>query len=158
MITLAFSRHVSNIVSIWNRGFEDPTCPVTVSFQKQANYYLDLADCSFQYHHSFIFVVVNTLQRRAAHLHTAFTVSQSRFKAVSGSLLSVSPHTLSIAANHLENEGKVSDLTAEQKKVFDLLNEVNTVSARIPGSQASKIFCHNEFVVTLDFLVYLSCF
>ena len=67
-------------------GFEDPTRPVTVSFQKQANYYLDLADRSFRYHHSFIFVVVNILQRRAAHLHTSFTVSQSRFKAVSESL------------------------------------------------------------------------
>jgi len=125
-------------------GFEDPTHPVTVSIQKQANYYLDLADHSFRYHHSFIFVVVNILQRRAAHLHTSFTVSQPCFKAVSESLLSISPHTLSIVANHLENEGKVSDLSSEQKKVFDLLNEVNTVSARIPGSQASKIYCHNE--------------
>ena len=71
-------------------------------------------------------------------------MSQSCFKAVSEILLPISPHTLSIVANHLENEGKVSDLGAEQKKVFDLLNEVNTVSARIPGSQASKIFCHNE--------------
>ena len=108
-------------------GFEDPECPVAVSFQKQANYYLDLADHSFRYHHSFIFVVVNILQRRAAH----FTVSQSCFKAVSETLLSISPHTLSIDANHLENEGKASDLSAEQKKVFDLLNEVNAASARI---------------------------
>ena len=89
-------------------GFEDPAHTVAVSFQKQANYYLDLADCSFQYHHSFIFVVVTTLQRRAAHLHTSFTVLQSHFKAVSESLLPISPHTLSIVANHLENEGKVS--------------------------------------------------
>ena len=35
-------------------------------------------------------------------------------------------------------------MSAEEKKVFDLLNDVNTVSARIPGSQAAKIFCHNE--------------
>ena len=125
-------------------GFEDPTHPVTVSFQKQANYYLDIAEHSFQYHHSFIFVVVNILQRRAAHLHTSFTVSQSHFKAISESLLSISPHTLSIVANHLKNEGKVSHLSAERKKVFDLLSEVTTVSARLPGSQASKIFCHNE--------------
>jgi len=87
---------------------------------------------------------VNILQRRAAHLHTSLTVSQSHFKAVSETLLSISPHTLSIVANHLENEGKVSDLATEQKKVFDLLSEVNIVSAKIPGSQASKIFCHNE--------------
>ena len=79
--------------------------------------YLDLADCSFQYHHSFIFAVVNILQGRAAQLHTSFTVPQSRFKAVSESLLSISPHRLS-----------------DQKKVFDLLNEVNTVSARISFS------------------------
>ena len=77
----------------------------------------DLAECSFWYDHSFIFVVVNILQRRAAHLHTSFTVSQSRFKAVSESLLSISPHTLS-----------------EQKKVFDLLNKLNTVFAGISFS------------------------
>ena len=51
---------------------------------------------------------------------------------------------MSIVANHLENEGKAPDLSAKQKKVFDLLNEVNTVSARIPGSQALKIFCFSE--------------
>ena len=71
-------------------------------------------------------------------------MSQSHFQAISESLLSISPHTLSIVANHLKNEGKVSDLSAEKKYIFDLLNEVTTVSARLPGSQASKVFCHNE--------------
>ena len=115
-------------------GFKDPTHPVTVSFQKQANYYLDIAECSFQYHHSFIFVVVNILQRRAAHL-----VSKLFLKVYYQSLL-----TLFIVASHHKNEGKVTDLSAEKKKVFDLINEVTNVSARLPGLQASKIFCHNK--------------
>jgi hypothetical protein len=40
-------------------GFEIPDRPCAISFQKQAEYYLDLADRSFRYHHSFLFVVLN---------------------------------------------------------------------------------------------------
>ncbi|KAF8238719.1 hypothetical protein L208DRAFT_1061105, partial [Tricholoma matsutake] len=38
-------------------GFEDPTQPVPISFQQQANYCISLSDLSFRYYHSFIFVV-----------------------------------------------------------------------------------------------------
>ena len=47
-------------------------------------------------------------------------------------------------ADHLEHEGKLSSLTAAERNAIKLLRQVNTISARIPGSQASKIFVWNE--------------
>lgn len=63
-------------------GFEDKARQTGLSFQQQAQYYLNIPDCSFQYHYSFIFIILNIWQRRAAHLHTSFTVKNSKFNSV----------------------------------------------------------------------------
>jgi hypothetical protein len=125
-------------------GFEVPDRACTISFNKQAGYYLDLADRSFRYHHSFLFVVLNIIQRRTAHLQTHFTVRRSKFETVASKLVAVKSNILRSVANHLENEGKYNDLTDEQRSALDLLKHVNTIAARIPGSQAAKIFMRNE--------------
>ncbi|KAF8577716.1 hypothetical protein K439DRAFT_1649015 [Ramaria rubella] len=96
-------------------GFDDPSRSTPISFQSQASYYLDTDDRTFRYHNSFLFVVLNIIQRRMAHLHMYFT-----------------------------HEGSYADLSAEQKQALDLLKHVNTVAARIFGSQASKIQVRNE--------------
>jgi hypothetical protein len=125
-------------------GFDDPQRPTKLSFEAQANAFLDLPDKSFRHHHSYIFVALNIIQRRTAHLHTHFTVRKSKFETVARNLTSVSPDVLCSLADHLEHEGKLSSLTSEEKNAMDLLNQVNTISARIPCSQASKIFTRNE--------------
>ncbi|KIM39065.1 hypothetical protein M413DRAFT_39441, partial [Hebeloma cylindrosporum] len=101
-------------------------------------------DRSFRYHFSYIFVALNMLQRRMAHLHTYFTVKNSNFDSIARKLIEISPDTLLNLAKHLETEKSFSDLTAEEKYALELLQKVNTISARIPGSQASKIFIRNE--------------
>lgn len=58
-------------------GFEVENRQRAISFQQQAEYYLNLHDHSFRYHFSFIFVTLNILQRRLAHLHTHLTVKKS---------------------------------------------------------------------------------
>lgn len=125
-------------------GFEDKSRPTALSFQQQAQYYLNLADRSFRYHHSFLFVALNMIQRRAAHLHTFFTVKKSSFDVVAHKLTQVSPEVLNSLASRLECEHKVSQLTAQEKAAYTLLQQVNTISARIPGFQASKIYVWNE--------------
>jgi hypothetical protein len=125
-------------------GFEDKTRPTPLSFKEQAAYYFDISDRSFRYHFSYIFVALNMLQRRMAHLHTYFTTKNSNFDYVARKLIQILPHTLVDLAKHLETEKKISDLTTEQKHALELLKKVNTISARIPGSQASKIFVRNE--------------
>ncbi|KAF8228867.1 hypothetical protein L208DRAFT_1289328 [Tricholoma matsutake] len=124
-------------------GFEDPTQPVPISFQQQANYSISLSDFSFRYHHSFISVVWNIIEHRMAHLQTHFTVKSSHFDSIAEKLVAVSPDTLTAVANHLEHEGSIAPLSDDQKTVMNLLKQVNTIAAKIPGSQASKISCRN---------------
>ena len=135
-------------------GFDIPdrTCPL--SFANQAKYYLDLADRSFRYHHSFLFVILNIIQRRTAHLQTHFTVRRSRFESVASKLIAVKSNVLRSVADHLENEGKYADLSSEQKSALDLLKHVNTIAARIPGSQAAKISCGMRSKVTVGFSAF----
>lgn len=125
-------------------GFEMKDCPVSLSFQQQAAYYLSLHDRSFRYHNTFIFVCLNIIQRRQAHLYTFFTVKKSYFSKVVQDLVSVSPEILNGLATRLENECSLSDLSAEEKNAMNLLKYVNTIAAHIPGSHASKILVRNE--------------
>ena len=125
-------------------GFDDPSRKTKLSFDAQANAFLDVPDKSFRHHHSYIFVVLNISQRRAAHLQTHFTVRKSNFDDVARSLTSVSPSVLHSLAHHLQHEGKLDTLSSEEQNAMTLLKQVNTISARIPGSQASKIFTRNE--------------
>ncbi|KAG2112595.1 uncharacterized protein F5147DRAFT_572188, partial [Suillus discolor] len=125
-------------------GFEIKSRPTALAFHRQAQYCLSISDRSFRYHNSFLFVVLNILQRRQAHLQTHFSVSKSNFDSVARSLTSVSASTLQRLASQLERECKLSNLTSEEKTALALLQQVNTLSARIPGSQASKIFVRNE--------------
>ena len=125
-------------------GFEQPTRPVNISFPKQANYYFDIADRSFRFHNSFLFVTLNIIQRRAAHLHTHFTVRKNNFPSIAEKLITITPEALLSTARHLEHEGKYQDLSEEQQNAMNLLKSVNAVSARIPGSHASQIHIRNE--------------
>jgi Helitron helicase-like domain at N-terminus len=125
-------------------GFEDPARVTKLSFESQANALLDVPDHSFRYHHSYIFVALNIIQRRAAHLQTHFTVKKSKFDVVARELTSVSPTVLQSLADHLEHEGKLGTLSVDEQNAMKLLKQVNMISTRIPGSQASKIFVRNE--------------
>jgi hypothetical protein len=115
-----------------------------VSFEQQAQYYHKLADCSFRYHHSYMFVVLNMLQRCAAHLHTFFTVCKLNFSLVARKLAQVSVAVFESLAFKLEHEHGSSSFTVEEKGAMALLQQVNTISARIPGSHTLKIYVHNE--------------
>ncbi|KIK78679.1 hypothetical protein PAXRUDRAFT_772154, partial [Paxillus rubicundulus Ve08.2h10] len=85
-------------------GFEDKQQLSALSFQKQAQYYLNLADHSFWYHHSYLFVVLNIIQQCLAHLHTYFTCKRSHFDQVTHQLMQVSSKILDSLASCLERE------------------------------------------------------
>ena len=125
-------------------GAEDSTHLTKLSFQNQVPYYFDLQDRSYQYHHSYMFVTLNIIQRWAAHLHTSFAVKKNCFETVANKLVALTPDVLESTAKHLEQEGRYSDLDPKQKEAVNLLREVKTIGARIPGSEASKIFTQNE--------------
>ena len=125
-------------------GFDDSDRQTPLSFPVQANYYFDIPDHRFRYHHAYSFVALNIIQRRAAHLHTHFTVKKNNFPTIAENLVKVTPKTLLSTARHFEHEGKYRDLTNEQREAMNLLKHVNTVAARVPGSQASQIHIRNE--------------
>jgi hypothetical protein len=125
-------------------GFDNPARATKLSFEAQANALLDVPDKSFRHHHSYIFVALNILQRRWSHLHTHFTVRRSQFDSIAKDLTTVSPDVLQSLAHHLQQEKKFSTLNSDERHAMNLLKQVNTISAQIPGSQASKIFIRNE--------------
>ena len=103
-----------------------------------------ITDHSFRYHQSILFVVLNIYQRRQAHLHTYLTVRKSHFNTIAEKITQVSPQIINSLANHLEQEGKLSELTSEGHQVLDILKQVNTIASHIPGSQSSKMLLRNE--------------
>ncbi|KAG2108182.1 uncharacterized protein F5147DRAFT_577092, partial [Suillus discolor] len=110
----------------------------------QAKYFLSLSDRAFHYHNSFIFILLNILQHLQAHLQTYFTVGKSNFDSVACKLTTRSLLLLERVAVKLEQERKLANPTAEERNALQLLQQVNIMSARIPGLQASKIFVRNE--------------
>lgn len=96
-------------------GFEDKSRPVSISFQQQAQYYLNIVDCSFHYHHSFMFVVLNMTQHCIAYLQTSFTVYCLHFHHVAQNITQISPAILDSLATKLKHEHKFSDLAPAKK-------------------------------------------
>ncbi|KAG1733184.1 uncharacterized protein EDB91DRAFT_1001485, partial [Suillus paluster] len=79
-----------------------------------------------------------------AHLQTSFVVRKSNFESVAHNLTTVSASVLHRLAAQLEQECKLSGLTTDEQNTLKLLCQVNTMSARIPGSQAAKVYVRNE--------------
>jgi hypothetical protein len=125
-------------------GFDDKSQSTPLGFCRQIEYTLDLANKSFRYHHSYMFVTLNIWQRRMVHLHTHFTVHRAHFDTLAKSLASVTATTLTCMAEHLKQEKLYSSLPPADSAALNLLNKVNTIAACIPGSQSSKIHIGNE--------------
>ncbi|KAK0441510.1 uncharacterized protein EV420DRAFT_1278633 [Desarmillaria tabescens] len=125
-------------------GFEDPERPTYLSFHSQCNYYLDTVCRDFRHHNAFIFVAMNMIQHRQAHLFTHFAVKSDRFDHVADDITSIKPDTIRAVANHLEHEGHMQDLSSEHQKVFTLLDQVKAIAGKITGSEASKVLYRNE--------------
>ncbi|KAL1685485.1 hypothetical protein GGG16DRAFT_66182, partial [Schizophyllum commune] len=125
-------------------GFEDPKRPTAIAFDKQAEYFLDLDDRCFARHHAYMFVALNILQRRQSHLHTHFTVSRSGFQAIANDLASLPVEHIARVANIFESEGHIDHSDIMGQRVMKLLSKVRAISAKVPGSQASKLCIRNE--------------
>jgi len=58
--------------------------------------------------------------------------------------VALTPYILNSLADHLENESHLINLEPAPKNALDLMQQVNIVSAHIPGSEASKIQTHHK--------------
>ena len=125
-------------------GFDDATRKVPIGFRNQIEHFLDLHNPSFGRHQSFMFVALNIYQRHLSHLHTSLAMHKPRYAYVAPKIASLTPEILNRVAKYVEQEKKVSDLPAEDKDVFALVNEVSAIGTNIPGSSASKQKSRNE--------------
>ena len=132
-------------------GFEDDNREVTIGFRAHIEYLFNLADRRFRYHRSFLFIALNIYQRHLCHYETSLTVAKSRYDAIAPKLANFSPEIIARVARHIEKEGKIQELTAQEKDVLVLLREVNIVSKRIPGSMGSKLFARNEICAYMGY-------
>jgi hypothetical protein len=138
-------------------GFEIDSHPTVLVFKNQAKYYMSISNQSFHYHISFIFVLLNILQCRQAHLQNYFTVGKSNFDSVACKLTAVTPALLEALATKLEQEWKLVNPSPEERNALQLLQQVNTLSARIPGQKYLSAMRFAATSGTLAFPTYSSC-
>ena len=126
-------------------GFEDSSRNRAISFEDQASYCLDLGDRSLRKHRTWLFVVLNMIQRRQAHLHSYLTVQRTSIGRLKQILDNVTADKLQELADIVKNE-KTVKLTEEQRRLMKSMQLVNTVASKLPGSHAAKLQARNECI------------
>ncbi|KZS93687.1 hypothetical protein SISNIDRAFT_396662, partial [Sistotremastrum niveocremeum HHB9708] len=125
-------------------GFDVKERKPAIGFDKQAEYFMDCADRRFRSHRLFMFVALNVIQKHMAQLKTYLTVRRDYFETIANKLLSIDPKIIDEVAELVNRENGFASLTDEQRSVFTLLNQINAVAARVPGSAASKLNNRND--------------
>jgi len=125
-------------------GFEDQTCNIPISMKQHVKHLCGLADRRFQEHYSFMFTAFNILQRRAVLLHTSLKVRKANFNTVASDFASVSLETVHIVTERISRGDLITANTAEERKVLNLMKQVNIVTSNVPGTSASRVTMQNE--------------
>ncbi|THV04013.1 hypothetical protein K435DRAFT_584627, partial [Dendrothele bispora CBS 962.96] len=134
-------------------GFEVCSRPTPLAFETQAEYFLDVEGTLFRQHWSFIFVVLNVIQRRKAHLHVHLTTKADDFASVSEKFSRIRCETLDVLADKIESE-TMNSLNDSEKEAMNLFSKVKTVASHIPGSVASKVALRNDI---RSYFMYFGC-
>ena len=126
-------------------GFEDKThCQIPISMKRHVKHLCGLADRRFQEHYSFMFTAFNILQRRAVLLHTSLKVRKANFNSIASDFASVSLETVHIITERISRGDSITANTAEERKVLNLMKQVNVVTSNVPGTSASRVTMRNE--------------
>jgi len=91
----------------WTGWFDNPARHTKLSFEAKPMLSLMWRTNHLGIIHSYIFVALNIIQRRLSHLHTHFTVRQSKFDSMPKDLTTVSSEVLQTLADHLQQEKKM---------------------------------------------------
>jgi hypothetical protein len=126
-------------------GFEDKNRNTKLSVQRQVKHFLNLTDRRFQEHPTFMFVVFNMLQRRTMLLQTKLKTEKSNFEWMANQFASVSPETIHSVADKLKSgKRETFTWTNDEKKIADLMQQVNTITSYVDGSAAARVNMWNE--------------
>jgi hypothetical protein len=124
-------------------GPDDHKRPVALSLKRHVKHLLNLADRRFQEHPCFLFTAFNVLQRREMLLYTSLKVKRVNFASVAAQFASVSPEVVQRVSERVSN-GSSPAPAKEERKVLNLLKQVNAVTANVPGSSAARVAMRNE--------------
>lgn len=125
-------------------GTEEKHRTASISFENHVRHFLSLADRRFQEHYSFMFSAFNIIQRRKMLLHTSLKVKRSNFRSWADRFKDVSTDAIERVISRSSNEKYVTAQDDEERKVLNLMKEVNTISSHVPGSSASRVVMRNE--------------
>ena len=127
-------------------GFEDLRRISPLSFKQQVKHFFSLADPRFQTHYSFLFTVFNILQCRAILLHTSLKTKKTSFDHFAEEFNGISSDTIRHMCERLSNTDKnnTSANTVEERRVLQLMKEVNVINHHVPGSSAARVMMRNE--------------
>ena len=125
-------------------GVEDKRRTNTISFENHVRHFLSLADRRFQEHYSFMFTAFNIIQRRKMLLHTSLKVKRSNFRSWADKFKNVSSDAIERVISRSSNGSYATAHDEEERKVLDLMKDVNTISSHVPGSSASRVAMRNE--------------
>ena len=125
-------------------GFEDSHREARVSLKRHVKHLFNLNDKRFQEHHSFMFTVFNILQRRAILLHSSLKVKAQNFDSVAATLNAISAETIQTVCDRVAHGDAKSFQNEDERKVLQLLKEVNVVVSNVAGSSASRVVMRNE--------------
>lgn len=125
-------------------GCEDSERRRQVSLKAHVKHLFSLADRRFQEHPSFMFTTFNILQRRSLLLHTSIKVKRSNFSSVADMFANVSCDAVHRVVERVQRGDSVSAHDNDERKVLNLMKQVNVVTSHVPGSSASKEIMRNE--------------
>ena len=128
-------------------GFEDRGRSKLISLKEHVKCLFSSHDKRFQTHYSFLFTAFNILQRRSLLLGASLKVKKASFSQFARSFSSVSSEAVGRVLERIENGEGVTAHTDEECKVLRLMKEVNLVTAKVPGSSASRVAMRNEIRV-----------
>ncbi|THU92746.1 hypothetical protein K435DRAFT_581494, partial [Dendrothele bispora CBS 962.96] len=134
-------------------GFEVASRPTPLNFETQAEYFLDIESGQFRNHWSFLFVTLNIIQRRKAHLHVHLMTKAKDFPEVAKQFSQIKPETLDHLADKIQSE-QTKNLSDSEQEAMKLFSKVKTITSHIPGSVASKIALRNDI---RSYFMYFGC-
>src|SRR3984957_4650754 len=126
-------------------GFDDRKRAVKLSMKRHVKHLLHLSDRRFQEHPTFIFLAFNILQRRTMLLQTKLKTEKTNFNWMAEQFASVSAETIHVVAEKTrKGELKNETWSDDERKIADLMQQVNAITGYVDGSAAARVHMRNE--------------
>ena len=125
-------------------GSDDCDRPNPISLKRQARHFFSTRDQRFQLHYSFMFIVFNIVQCRESLLRTSLKTKKVNFPCVAAQFAELSVEAIHVVTERVSRGDLKTAHSDDERKVLDLMREVNAVSSHVPSSPASKITMRNE--------------